>query len=77
MASIAAVAQVEMKSRTEENQIGIQINTAGSKITKQEPCQAPVGTSISTKPHEYGKIKFYLYSISYKINKLKNHLHLS
>jgi len=49
MASIAAVAQVEMKSRTEENPIGIQINTAGSKITKQEPCQAPVGTSISIK----------------------------
>ena len=49
MASIAAVAQVEMKSRTEENPIGIQINIAGSKITKQEPCQTPVGTSISIK----------------------------
>ena len=49
MASIAAVAQVELKSRTEENPIGIQINIAGSKITKQEPCQSPVGTSISIK----------------------------
>ena len=49
MASIAAVAQVEMKSRTEENPIGIQINIAGSKITKQEPCQTPVGSSISIK----------------------------
>jgi DNA mismatch repair protein MutL len=49
MASIAAVAQVEMKCRTEENPIGIQINVAGSRITKQEPCQAPVGTSISIK----------------------------
>ncbi|MFT4544320.1 MAG: DNA mismatch repair protein MutL [Bacteroidia bacterium] len=49
MASIAAIAQVEMKSRTEENPIGIQINVAGSKITKQEACQTPVGTSISIK----------------------------
>ncbi|MGB0368530.1 MAG: DNA mismatch repair endonuclease MutL, partial [Flavobacteriales bacterium] len=49
MASIAAVAQVEMKSRSEENPIGIQINIGGSKITKQEPCQTPVGTSISIK----------------------------
>jgi DNA mismatch repair protein MutL len=49
MASIAAVAQVEMKSRTEENPIGIQINIAGSKITKQEPCQSPVGTNIQVK----------------------------
>ena len=49
MASIAAVAQVELKSRTEENPIGIQINIAGSKITKQEACQSPVGTNISIK----------------------------
>ena len=49
MASIAAVAQVEMKTRTEDNPIGIQLNIAGSKIQKQEPCQAPVGTSISIK----------------------------
>ncbi len=49
MASIAAVAQVELKSRTEENPIGIQINIAGSKIIKQEACQSPVGTNISIK----------------------------
>lgn len=49
MASIAAVAQVEMKSRTEENPIGIQINIAGSKIQRQEACQSPVGTNIMIK----------------------------
>jgi DNA mismatch repair protein MutL len=49
MASIAAIAHVEMKSRTEENPIGIQINIAGSRITRQEACQTPVGTNISIK----------------------------
>ena len=49
MASIAAVAQVEMKTRVEENPIGIQLNIAASKVQKQEPCQAAKGTSISVK----------------------------
>ncbi|MCB9185510.1 MAG: DNA mismatch repair endonuclease MutL [Flavobacteriales bacterium] len=49
MASIAAVAQVEMKTRTEDNPIGVQINIAGSKIQKQEACQTPVGTSTCVK----------------------------
>lgn len=49
MASIAAVAQVEMKTCTEENPIGIQLNIAASKVQKQEPCQTAKGTSISVK----------------------------
>ncbi|MCF8278084.1 MAG: DNA mismatch repair endonuclease MutL [Flavobacteriales bacterium] len=49
MASIAAIAHVEMKTRTEESPIGVQINIAGSKIQRQEACQTPVGTSISIK----------------------------
>lgn len=49
MASIAAIAQVEMKSRTPDSQIGIQINIEGSRIKKQEACQTPVGTSFSIK----------------------------
>lgn len=49
MASIAAVAQVEMKTRSEENPIGIQLNIAASKVQKQEPCQTPVGTSTCVK----------------------------
>lgn len=49
MASIAAIAQVEMKSRMEGNPIGIAIHIAGSRIVRQEACQAPVGTNISVK----------------------------
>ena len=49
MASIAAVAQVEMKTRAEENPIGILLSIAGSKTTRQEACQSPVGTNISIK----------------------------
>lgn len=49
LASIAAVAQVELKTRQEGEAVGTQINIEGSKIEKQEPCQAPVGTSIAVK----------------------------
>ncbi|MFC2176218.1 DNA mismatch repair endonuclease MutL [Bacteroidota bacterium] len=49
MASIAAIAQVEMKTRTAENELGIQINIDGSVIKNQEACQTAVGTRISVK----------------------------
>ena len=49
MASIAAIAQVELKTRQEGESLGTQINIEGSKIEKQEPCQAPKGTSIAVK----------------------------
>ena len=49
MASIAAIAQMEMKSRREENPIGISIHIAGSRIIRQEACQTPIGTNISIK----------------------------
>lgn len=49
MASIAAVAQVEMKTRTADNPIGIQLNIAASKVQNQEACQTPKGTSICVK----------------------------
>lgn len=49
LASIAAIAQVELKSRQEEDTVGTQINIEGSKIEKQEPCQAPQGTSVAVK----------------------------
>lgn len=49
MASIAAIAQVELKSRSEANELGIEVHVAGSKTTKQEPCQTPIGTSIAVK----------------------------
>ena len=49
LASIAAVAQVEMKTRQVSETLGTQIDIEGSKITKQEPCQSPEGTSIAVK----------------------------
>lgn len=49
LASIAAVAQVEMKTRQEHEQLGTYLEIENSKVTKQEPCAAPTGTSISMK----------------------------
>lgn len=49
MASIAAIAQVEMKTRLHGEQLGTCIDIEGMKILKQEPCQTPEGTSIAIK----------------------------
>lgn len=49
LASIAAVSQVEMITKQADDPAGTTIHIAGSKITKQEPCQAVEGTSISIK----------------------------
>ncbi len=49
MASIAAIAQVEMKTRRVEDELGTQIDIEGSEIIKQEPCQCNAGTSICIK----------------------------
>jgi len=49
MASIAAIAQVEMKTRRHEDEIGTLIEIEGSSIVKQEPVACSEGTSISVK----------------------------
>ena len=49
MASIAAIAQVEMKTRLEIEDLGSKIVIEGSEVKKQEPCQAPKGTTLSIK----------------------------
>lgn len=49
MASIAAVAQVEMRTKRHEEELGVEIHIAGSKITAQAPCQSAAGTSIAIK----------------------------
>src|SRR5471030_2410187 len=49
MASIAAIAQVELKTRRVEDELGTQIDIEGSEVIKQEPCQCNAGTSISIK----------------------------
>lgn len=49
LASIAAIAQVEMKTRQTGEQLGTSIEIEGMKVLKQEPCQTPEGTSIAMK----------------------------
>jgi DNA mismatch repair protein MutL len=49
MASIAAIAQVEMKTRRHEDELGTLIEIDGSTVTKQEPVATPEGTSICIK----------------------------
>ncbi len=49
LASIAAVAHVEQKTKEEANQLGTQIKIEGSKITSQEVVSTPKGTSVSVK----------------------------
>lgn len=49
LASIAAVAQVELKTRRSEDELGVEIQIEGSEVKKQEPAATPVGTSISVK----------------------------
>jgi len=49
LASIAAVAQVELKTRKAENELGTFIEIENSMVLKQEPCAFAVGTSISMK----------------------------
>ena len=47
LASIASVAQVELKSRQNTDEIGTLIYISGSKIERQEPCSCPVGSIFS------------------------------
>lgn len=49
MASIAAIAQVELKSSTKDEDIGTCIIIEGSEVVNQEPCQCASGTSIQVK----------------------------
>lgn len=49
MASIAAIAQVELKTRRNTDEVGVKIQIEGSTVKKQEACQTPVGTSIAVK----------------------------
>lgn len=49
LASIAAVAQVELKTRQTETELGTLIQIEGSEVKKQEPVAVPVGTSVAMK----------------------------
>ena len=49
LASIAAVAQVELKTKRAEDVVGQLIEIEGNKFINQEECQAPTGSSFSVK----------------------------
>lgn len=49
LASIAAVAQVELKTRQRQDEIGVLIQIEGSQVKKHEPEACPEGTSIAVK----------------------------
>jgi len=46
LASICAVAQVEMTTRRKEDETGTLLEIHGSDIVRQEPCSCPIGTNI-------------------------------
>lgn len=49
LASIAAVAEVELKTRVAEEELGTRILMAGSKLESQEVCSCPKGSNFSIK----------------------------
>lgn len=49
LASIAAVAMVELKTRKEDSDTGTLIVISGSRIETQEPCSCPKGSSFAVK----------------------------
>ncbi|MCW5922864.1 MAG: DNA mismatch repair endonuclease MutL [Saprospiraceae bacterium] len=49
LASIAAVAQVEMRTRRATDELGVRLMVESSSVKTQEACQCPPGTSISVK----------------------------
>jgi len=64
LASIAAVAQVEMRTRRQVDELGIRIAIEGSEVKAQEACQCPVGTNLC--------IKNLFYNVPARRNFLKN-----
>jgi DNA mismatch repair protein MutL len=49
MASIAAVAQVEIRTRRHSDELGSRLSIEASEVKSQEPCQCSRGTTISVK----------------------------
>ncbi len=49
LASIAAIAQVELRTRLHDSELGTEVHIEGSHIVSQQPTACPPGTSISIK----------------------------
>lgn len=49
MASIGAIAQVELRTRRHEDELGTCLQIEGSEVLRQEPVSCPAGTNICVK----------------------------
>lgn len=49
LASIAAVAQVELRTRTKDQELGVKIRIDGSKLVEQTPISCPVGANFAVR----------------------------
>ncbi len=49
LASIAAVAEVQVRSRRAEDELGTQVDIAATEVTGQTPVQCPQGTTFTVK----------------------------
>ena len=49
LASIAAVAQVELRTRMAENEVGTLLSISGSRVVGQEPVSCPVGSNFKVE----------------------------
>lgn len=49
LASIAAIAHVELRTRRADDEVGTLLTIAGSKVESQEPISTPVGANFSVK----------------------------
>ena len=49
LASIAAVAQVELRTRNADSELGVCLEVENSAVTRQQVVATPVGTNISMK----------------------------
>jgi DNA mismatch repair protein MutL len=49
LASVAAIAHIELKSKRKEDEIGTRIRIEGSKVIEQEPAQCPDGSNFTVK----------------------------
>lgn len=49
LASIAAIAQVEMRTRHEDRELGTRILIEGTQILLQEPCNTTIGTNLAVR----------------------------
>jgi DNA mismatch repair protein MutL len=65
LASIAAIAQVELKTKREQDESGTQVTIEGSEVISQQPCAVNTGTTFI--------VKNLFYNVPARRNFLKSH----